>query len=91
MSELNKETFVAIVEAIVAGFEDPAFQAQFAAAKAAGDMGQLVALPTGVQTAAFTANGLDAATGAAAFKAAGRQFAADPAVGALLVRMKAAL
>ena len=91
MAELNKTTFVAIVEAIVAGFEDPTFQAEFAAAKAAGDVPKLMSLPTAVQARAFEAHGLDPVDGQTAFKAAGKQFATDPAVAALLTRMKAAL
>ena len=91
MSDLSKATFTAIVNDIVAGFEDPAFQSDFAAAKASGDVGRMMALPTGVQSRAFEAQGLDATAGQAAFKAAGRQFAADPDIAALLMRMKAAL
>jgi len=91
MSDLSKASFVAIVEAIVSGFENPTFQAEFAAAKASGDIGRMTGLPTAVQAQAFEAQGLDAVAGQTAFKAAGRQFAADPDVAALLARMKAAL
>ncbi len=91
MSELSKSAFVAIVEDIVSGFEDPAFQAAFAAAKAASDVPQMMTLPAKIQNAAFARQGLDPETGPAIFKAAGRVHATDPEVGALLVRMKAAL
>lgn len=91
MADLSKTAFVTIVEAIVAGFEDPSFQAEFAAAQAAGDVPKLMSLPTAVQARAFEAQGLDPVEGQAAFKAAGRKFAADPDVGPLLARMKAAL
>lgn len=91
MSDLSKTTFTAIVKDIVAGFEDPAFQSAFAEAKSGGDVGKMMALPTEVQARAFAAQGLDPTAGQTAFKAAGRQFATDPEVGALLLRMKAAL
>lgn len=85
---MTKDTFIAIVEQIVSGFEDPAFQQQFAQAQSAGDVPAMMALPTGIQDAAFAAHGCP---DAAAFKAAGKQFAADPEVTPLLMRMKAAL
>ncbi|MCB9739033.1 MAG: hypothetical protein H6747_07180 [Deltaproteobacteria bacterium] len=88
---MQKETFVQVLEAVVRGFEDPGFKSAMAAAKAAGDVGKLVQLPLEVQSRAFAAAGLDLETGAATFKAAGRAYATDPAVGPLLVRMKAAL
>jgi hypothetical protein len=88
---MDKPTFVSIVKAIVEGFEDPNFRTQMAAAKAAGDVGQLVGLPGQVQARAFASVGLDAETATADFKAAGRQFAADDDVGPMMARMKAAL
>ena len=85
---MDKQTFVAICQKIVEGFEDPAFQQQFADAQASGDVAQMMALPARIQDAAFSAHGCpDSAT----FKAAGKQHAMDPDVGALLVRMKQAL
>ncbi len=91
MADLSKATFTAILRHIVGGFEDSAFQEAFAAAKTDGDVSRLVALPTDVQTDAFAAHGLDPVAGQAAFKAAGRAYAGDPDVAALLGRMKAAL
>ena len=88
---MDKPTFAAIVSSIVAGFEDPAFRSQMAAAKSAGDVGQLIALPTQIQTRAFAAAGLDADAAMAEFKAAGRQFGADADLAPMLARMKAAL
>ena len=91
MSDLSKAAFTAIVTDIVTGFEDATFQTAFAAAKSAGDVGRMMALPTEVQSRAFAAQGLDPAAGQTAFKAAGRAYAADPDIAALLGRMKAAL
>lgn len=88
---MDKPTFVTIVRAIVEGFEDPAFRADMAAAKAAGDVGKLIGLPGQVQARAFASVGLDAETATADFKAAGRQFAGDDDVGPMMARMKAAL
>lgn len=88
---MDKATFLAILEQIVVGFEEPTFRQRFADARAAGDVGQLMALPAAIQEAAFSAHGLDAAEGTLAFKAAGRQFAAEPEALPLLTRMKAAL
>lgn len=88
---MDKTTFMAILKDIVEGFEDPTFKAQFAAAKAAGDVAQMMALPMAIQEKAFAAFGLDAAAGTAQFKAAGRQYGLDDDVGPWLVRMKAAL
>lgn len=88
---MDKPTFLAILQVIVEGFEDPGFKAQFASAKASGDVAQMMALPMAIQERAFGAHGLDAATGTAQFKAAGRQFGLDEDVAPWLVRMKAAL
>lgn len=88
---MNKATFLDILQAIVEGFEDPTFKAQFAAAKAAGDVPQLMALPLAIQERAFARHGLQAAAGTAAFKEAGRSFALDPEAAPLLARMKGAL
>ncbi len=88
---MDKPTFMAILQAIVEGFEDPTFKTQFAGAKAAGDVPQMMALPMAIQEKAFSAHSLDAATGTAQFKAAGRQFGLDEDVAPWLVRMKAAL
>lgn len=88
---MDKPTFMAILQSIIEGFEDPSFKAQFAAAKAAGDVAQLMALPMAIQEKAFSAHGLDAASGTAQFKAAGRQFGLDEDVAPWMVRMKAAL
>ena len=85
---MDKQTFVAIVEQIVAGFEDADFQRKFADAQASGDVPAMMALPAAIQNDAFAAHGC---SDSAAFKAAGREYAADPAVAALLGRMKAAL
>ncbi len=85
---MDKATFAAIVEDIVTGFEDADFQAKFAAAQGSGDVATMMQLPTAIQNAAFEAHGC---SDAAEFKAAGRQYGADPAIGPLLVRMKAAL
>lgn len=85
---MDKQTFTAIVEQIVNGFEDPDFQARFAAAQADGDVPAMMALPTAIQDAAFAAHGC---RDTAEFKAAGREHAADPALAGLLGRMKAAL
>jgi hypothetical protein len=88
---MDKATFLAILADIVAGFEDAEFKRQMATAKAAGDVGQLMALPMAVQARAFGKHGLEADAGTAAFKAAGRQFGLEPEAGPLLARMKAAL
>ena len=85
---MDKDTFIAIVEQIVAGFEDPDFKERFAAAQQAGDVGAMMALPSAIQEAAFAAHGCK---DSAEFKAAGRQYAADPSIAELLGRMKAAL
>ncbi len=88
---MEKAQFLQVLEAVVTGFEDPAFRAAMAEAQAAGDVGQLMQLPLGVQQRAFSAAGVDAATGAVAFKEAGKRFGGDADVAPLLVRMKAAL
>jgi len=88
---MDKATFKAIVEAIVSGFEDPDFQAKFAAARAQGDVAAMMALPGEIQTQAFARSGLEAASAVGAFKEAGRSFGADSDVAPLLARMKAAL
>lgn len=88
---MDKPTFMAILQVIVEGFEDPSFKADFAAAKANGDVAQMMALPMAIQERAFGAHGLDATTGTAQFKAAGRQFGMDEDVAPWLVRMKGAL
>jgi len=88
---MDKATFLDIVKHIVEGFEDKDFQAKMAAAKAAGDMGQLMTLPIAIQEQAFGRHGLDAASGVASFKEAGRSFGLDPEAAPLLARMKAAL
>ena len=85
---MDKATFRAILEDIVSGFEDPDFQSQFAAAQASGDVAAMMQLPLKIQTAAFEAHGC---ADSAAFKAAGKQYAADPELAGLLGRMKAAL
>ena len=85
---MDKATFVAIVEQIVEGFEDPVFQADFAKSQAAGDVQAMMALPLAVQNAAFEKYGC---AGSEAFKAAGREHAADPEIATLLGRMKNAL
>lgn len=88
---MDKATFCKVVEGIVQGFEDPGFRAEMAAAKAAGDVGRLVALPTSVQERAFAAVGLDHQSAVADFKAAGKVHGLDADVAPLLARMKAAL
>lgn len=88
---MDKPTFMAILQVIVEGFEDPTFKANFAAAKASGDVAKLMALPMAIQERAFAAHNLDASTGTAQFKAAGRQFGMDDDVAPWLVRMKGAL
>lgn len=91
MSELDRDSFQAIVEAIVAGFEDAEFRAAMAQASASGDVMAIANLAMGVQTRVFAEHGLDPVAGQAAFKAAGRAFALEPEVAPLLARMKAAL
>jgi hypothetical protein len=88
---VDKTTFIAILQDIVEGFEDAGFKGKMAAAKGAGDVGQLIALPTSIQTQAFGKRGLDAETGVAAFKLAGRTYGLEPEAAPLLARMKAAL
>jgi len=88
---MDKPTFLDILNVIVIGFEDAEFRQQFAAAKAAGDVTRLMALPLAIQERAFARHGLDAATGTARFKEAGRTWGLDPEVSPLLARMKAAL
>lgn len=88
---MDKPTFMACLQAIVEGFENPVFKERFAAAKAAGDVATMMALPLGVQEQAFGAQGLDSMIGSVLFKEAGRQFALDPDVLPWLTRMKSAL
>ncbi len=88
---MEKNTFIAILTDIVEGFEDPAFKRKMAAAKEAGDVGQLMSLPTAIQASAFGKHGLDAQTGVSAFKQAGRAYGLEPEAAPLLARMKAAL
>lgn len=88
---MDKSVFLAVLEAIVRGFEDPTFKQKMAAAKQAGNVQELMALPLGVQQSAFQQHGLDAMAGIAAFKEAGRSHALDPEAAPLLQRMKAAL
>ncbi|MSQ83258.1 MAG: hypothetical protein EXR77_10270 [Myxococcales bacterium] len=88
---MEKSTFLAVLEIIVAGFEDPSFKAQFAAAKEVGDVQRLMQLPMQIQERAFTKHGLEMATGTAQFKEAGRKFALDADVAPLLGRMRAAI
>lgn len=91
MSGLDKQTFRAMVEQIVEGFEDAGFKAELGQAKAAGDVGRIAGLAMGVQSAVFTRHGLDPLGGTMAFKEAGKAFGLDPEIAPLLVRMKAAL
>ena len=91
MSDMDKGTFQAIVEGIVAGFEHADFKAAMAQATAAGDVMAIANLATAVQTRVFADHGLDPVAGQAAFKAAGRVYALEPEVAPLLARMKAAL
>lgn len=88
---MDKATFLGILQIIVEGFEDPAFRKQFAAAKASGDVPQMMALPMAIQERAFAAHQLDAETATAKFKEAGRSFGLDDDVAPWLARMKAAL
>ena len=46
---MEKATFVAILEEIVRGFEEPAFRANYADAKAQGNVPRLMELAMGVQ------------------------------------------
>lgn len=88
---MEKTIFLEILTDIVEGFEDPDFKQKMAAAKAAGDVGQLMSLPTAIQASAFGKHGLDAETGVSAFKQAGRTYGLEPEAAPLLARMKAAL
>jgi hypothetical protein len=88
---LDKAVFLDIAARIVAGFEDETFRARMKAAKDAGDVAALVALPQQVQSEAFLAHGLDPAEATARFKAAGARYGADPEITPLLGRMRAAL
>lgn len=88
---MDKATFMQVLTAIVEGFEAADFKSEMAKAQAAGDVGKLMQLPLAVQQQAMTGAGVDPTTGGAAFKAAGREYGADPAVAPLLARMKAAL
>ena len=88
---MEKAVFKSVLESIVEGFENPDFKAKMAAAKAAGDLRQLVGLPLEIQQAAFAKGGLDPIFGTPSFKDAGRAFGLDPDVAPLFQRMKAAL
>ena len=88
---MDKPTFLAIVTALVEGFEDPAFRQSMAQAKAAGDVGQLVSLSMALQTRVFAKYGLDPELGTATFKQAGREYGTEPEVAPFLAQMKAAL
>jgi len=88
---MDKSTFLDILQAIVEGFEDADFKARFAAARAAGDVTQMMALPLGIQERAFARHGLDPTQGTVAFKEAGRAHVLDAEAAPLLARMKAAL
>ena len=88
---MDKATFLDILQTIVEGFENPDFKAQFATAKTSGDVARMMALPMAIQERAFAKHGMDAATGTAKFKEAGRNFGVDADVAPLLTRMKAAL
>lgn len=88
---MDKQQFMQVLQAIVVGFEDPAFKEQFAGAKASGDVSRMMELPMQIQARAFGQLGLDAATGTAQFKEAGRKFGLDADVAPWLGRMRAAL
>lgn len=88
---MEKAVFLAILEQIVAGFEDPTFRADYADAKARGDVPRLLDLAMGVQRRAFGHHGLDDVAGSVQFKEAGRHFGLDGDVAPQLARMKAAL
>lgn len=88
---MDKTTFLAVLEDLVAGFESADFKAKMGAAKASGDVNAMMAAPMGLQAAVMQKHGLDPQAGMAAFKAAGRQFALEPDAAGLLARMKAAL
>ncbi len=88
---MEKPVFLAILDQIVLGFEEPAFRTQYTTAKAAGNVPQLMELTLGVQHRAFADHGLDAVTGSVRFKEAGREFGLDGDVALRLARMKAAL
>ncbi len=88
---VDKPTFLAVLREIVEGFESPAFKQAMADAQAKGDVGPLMQLPTEIQSTAFAKHGIDAATGAGIFKAAGKEHGMSPEAAPLLARMKAAL
>jgi hypothetical protein len=88
---MEKRVFLEILEQIVRGFEDPAFRAEYAAAKAQGNVTRLMELAMGVQRRAFASQGLDETNGSVQFKEAGRTFGLDGDVAPQLARMKAAL
>lgn len=85
---MDRNTFKAIVEQIVQGFEDQQFQADFAQAQHDGDVEKMMALPAAIQNAAFADHGCQSSS---VFKEAGREHATDPEILALLGRMKSAL
>ncbi len=88
---MDKPVFLEILEEIVVGFEAPAFRADYAAAKAKGDVPRLMDLAMGVQRRAFGSHGLNEVAGSVEFKEAGRTFGLDGDVAPRLARMKAAL
>ena len=88
---MEKRVFLEILGAIVAGFEDAGFRADYAAAKAQGNVARLMDLAMGVQRRAFASHGLDETNGSVQFKEAGRTFGLDADVALQLARMKAAL
>ena len=88
---MDKPIFLQVLKQIVAGFEDPQFRLDYAAAKAAGDVPRLLSLALGVQTKVFAENGLDETTGVVRFKEAGRRFGLDEDVAPLRARMKTAM
>ena len=91
MSQLDKATFIAIVEGITARFEDEQFKSDLNAAEASGDIAAIGQLTMAIQTDVFQAHGLDPINGTTTFKQAGMQYTADEDVGPLLARMKSAL
>ena len=91
MSQLDKATFIAIVEGITARFEDEQFKSDLNAAAASGDIAAIGQLTMTVQSDVFTAHGLDPIDGTTAFKQAGMQYAADDDIAPPLARMKSAL
>lgn len=88
---MDKTIFLTVLKGIVEEFEKDSFKKAMSEAQASGDVSKIIQVPTDAQNKVFSAHGVDVANGPAEFKAAGKQYGADPEATPYLDRMRKAL